>query len=266
MSYDGHKGTDFRLVYLNQINGDGVAVLAAASGRVTAVRDRLPDIAQGSAGAPDVDKVECGNGVMLDHGDGWQTQYCHMRLGSISVAPGQLIEAGGELGRVGLSGNTQFPHVYLQVLHNGAVIDPFAPDGTGACGDTVKTLCKSKPAYQPGGILAAGFATSLLSFENIRCGPQETDSLPLDAPALTFWGYFFGLQKNDEVKITITQPDGATLVQQDFTIERSRAVAYRLTGKRRKLAQWPTGPYAGEVTLLRAGVVFGRNQVLLDVR
>ena len=24
---------------------------------------------------------------------------CHMRLGSISVAPGQLIEAGGELGR-----------------------------------------------------------------------------------------------------------------------------------------------------------------------
>ena len=191
---------------------------------------------------------------------------CHMRLGSISVAPGQLIEAGGELGRVGLSGNTQFPHVYLQVLHNGAVIDPFAPDGTGACGDTVKTLWKSKPAYQPGGILAAGFATSLLSFENIRCGPQETDSLPLDAPALTFWGYFFGLQKNDEVKITITQPDGATLVQQDFTIERSRAVAYRLTGKRRKLAQWPTGPYAGEVTLLRAGVVFDRKQVLPDVR
>lgn len=266
LSYDGHKGTDFRLAHLSQITGDGVAVLAAAAGRVSAVRDRLPDIAQGSTDAPDVDTVECGNGVMLDHDDGWQTQYCHMRLGSISVAPGQLVDAGAELGRVGLSGNTQFPHVHLQVLHNGAVVDPFAPDSNGACGGSEKTLWKSAPAYQPGGILAAGFATSVLNIEQVRAGPPNPASLPPDAPALTYWGFFFGLQKDDVVTIAIMRPDGSILVQQSFAIDRDRAVAYRLSGKKRKIALWPTGTYEGNVVLKRAGGVIDQKSLRVDIK
>lgn len=54
-----------------------------------------------------------GNGVCLDHGDGWWSLYAH--LSRIDVAPGQLVQAGD---RIGLSGNTGVstgPHLHWQL-------------------------------------------------------------------------------------------------------------------------------------------------------
>ena len=46
----------------------------------------------------------CGNGVTLDHGDGWQTQYCHMRRGSVAVKVADLQK----------DSSSMFPKIVLQ--------------------------------------------------------------------------------------------------------------------------------------------------------
>ena len=61
----------------------------------------------------------CGNGVVIRHADGWETQYCHLRRGSVQVAEGDRVEAGEPLGLVGMSGEANFPHVHLSVRRDG---------------------------------------------------------------------------------------------------------------------------------------------------
>ena len=130
---DTHRGVDFAVRDLRAMR-DGMDVLAAATGTVTGRRDGMPDIAHGSAGAPNVNGRECGNGVVLDHGGGWLTQYCHLKEGSVTVANGDQVAVGTALGQVGLSGQTSYPHVHFSLYKDRKRVDPFAPDMTLACG------------------------------------------------------------------------------------------------------------------------------------
>ncbi len=68
-----------------------MAVLAAASGKVLTFRDEIPDADITGPVTSEIKDKDYGNGVLLDYGDGWRTQYCHMRRGSISVKTGQQI-------------------------------------------------------------------------------------------------------------------------------------------------------------------------------
>src|SRR5262249_323708 len=129
--YDKHNGIDIRLLDM-AAQKRGVAVLAAAPGRVARLRDGVQDISIRTPGAPSVDGRECGNGVVIDHGGGWETQYCHLAQGSVRVKVGETVKAGTPLGLVGLSGDTEFPHLHITVRHAGQVVDPFAPVGTAA--------------------------------------------------------------------------------------------------------------------------------------
>jgi murein DD-endopeptidase MepM/ murein hydrolase activator NlpD len=124
-TYDGHKGTDIRLLSVKAAEA-GVPVLASAAGRVKAIRDGMEDrlVAERKASAL-VEGRECGNGAVIDHGDGWETQYCHLRRGSLKVRKGDAVKAGTPLGFVGYSGHAQFAHVHLSVRQNGKIIDPF---------------------------------------------------------------------------------------------------------------------------------------------
>lgn len=105
-TYQGHDGTDIRIPSLARQRA-GVAVLAAAPGIVLRVRDGAPDISVRDLPPGAVAGQECGNGVVIDHGPLWQTQYCHMARGSVIVRRGQPVAAGTPLGRVGLSGDTE---------------------------------------------------------------------------------------------------------------------------------------------------------------
>ena len=90
-TYDGHDGIDIRIPTLRDMTA-GVAVLAAADGTVARTRDEIPDVMFDEANAAAVADRECGNGVVIEHGDGWVTQYCHLKRGSIRVAPGETVE------------------------------------------------------------------------------------------------------------------------------------------------------------------------------
>src|SRR4051794_11835612 len=74
LTYDGHDGTDIRLPNLAAMR-KGVAVVAAADGVVRARRDGMDDVSIRVSGAGAVKGREAGNGVIIDHGNGWQTQY-----------------------------------------------------------------------------------------------------------------------------------------------------------------------------------------------
>ncbi|MFW8635179.1 M23 family metallopeptidase [Cribrihabitans pelagius] len=252
LSYDGHKGTDIALPYLTDMQA-GAAVRAAADGVVAGTRDAMPDRYATKANAESYEGRECGNGVVLRHQGGWETQYCHMKRGSIRVGKGTRVKAGTVLGEVGLSGKTQFPHLHLSVRKDGAVVDPFAPDTLDSCGAAAgATLWAAPPAYQPGGLLGAGFATGIPEYDAIKAGQADEAPLPPDVPALVFWAYAFGGQAGDVLEITVTGPDGA-LVEQRATLGRAQAQFFRAAGRRLRGSGLTAGSYTGTAVLLRAG-------------
>lgn len=123
-SYDGHDGTDFAIRDLDEMSR-GVFVLAAESGTVRAVRNDMEDVLIKPQSRASIAGRECGNGLVIDHGEGWQTQYCHLQRGTVRVYPGDLAARGSALGLIGISGKTEFPHLHFTVRHNGNTIDPF---------------------------------------------------------------------------------------------------------------------------------------------
>ncbi len=72
-TYDTHKGTDIAPMD----PAAPIAVLAAADGVVRGTRDGMDDAIMR---VPDEKRMaaQCGNGVRLDHGGGWTSQYCHL--------------------------------------------------------------------------------------------------------------------------------------------------------------------------------------------
>ena len=106
----GSKGEDWV--------GFGQQVLAVADGVVRDVSDGAPDH-DPLAPQPEPEALTAralyGNYVVLQIAPGVFVHYAHLQRDSVEVKPGQSVRRGAVLGRLGQSGNSNGPHLHLQV-------------------------------------------------------------------------------------------------------------------------------------------------------
>jgi murein DD-endopeptidase MepM/ murein hydrolase activator NlpD len=83
----------------------GLPVLSPVAGQVVAVSTRSPDL---PGGLP--------NEVIVQADDGRVWRFAHFARDSVPLLPGQRLERGKLLGRIGLSGTTTGPHLHMELV------------------------------------------------------------------------------------------------------------------------------------------------------
>ncbi|MHA7773130.1 M23 family metallopeptidase [Roseibium sp. M-1] len=262
-SYDGHKGTDIRVLNTKVI----ADVLASAPGIVRALRNDVPDrLMRTKEDRQAVQDKECGNGVVISHQNGWETQYCHLREGSVVVAAGDRVQRGQAIGQVGYSGFAAFAHVHLAVRHNGEIVDPFlgtvektrqraaiceagatAVTGQGLWRDPVDPLLK----HAKGALIEKGLAGGPVG--TIELETADVTIAAAKAPALVFYARLINLKKGDRIALKLTGPDGVLAESEGQPLEANKAQWVAYVGRKTRSAGWPAGTYTGEVVLVREG-------------
>ncbi|MCD4829430.1 MAG: urea transporter [Candidatus Cloacimonetes bacterium] len=86
-------------------------VLASADGWVARVVDGIDDNPVGQINT----RENWGNLVVLHHGGGVYSMYCHLRPGSVRPREGDWVRRGERLGAVGNSGRSAVPHLHFNV-------------------------------------------------------------------------------------------------------------------------------------------------------
>ena len=266
LTYNGHKGTDIAIRDRAEMR-KGVPVYAAAPGTVIGTRDGMKDISvkelKGKIKA--LKGKDCGNGVHIRNAGGWSTQYCHMRKDSILVRTGDKVVAGQQLGLVGLSGRTEFPHIHLAVRHDKKVVDPFVGlDGAEKCATGRNPLWKPEVLaaldYRTVHLYSAGFTDTKPHRRDIRNGLHQKTVIRKDATLLILWVDAFWPRPGDEITFTLTDQSGRKVFEYRKTVKKKRPRSVFSIGLQRKKPAWPVGVLTGEIRLLRRDGVIGREE------
>jgi murein DD-endopeptidase MepM/ murein hydrolase activator NlpD len=253
-TYAGHDGVDIRLISM-ALERRGVNVLAAAPGQVLRVRDDMADRSIRDQPAGAVAGRECGNGLVIAHGGGWETQYCHMRQGSLAVRAGEQVKAGAVLGKVGLSGDTEFPHLHLTVRKDGKAVDPFAYGAPARACAAGQSLWALTPAYRAGEVLVAGFAAGAVTMQGIQDNGADQPARPSRTAPLVTFVQAIGLEQGDVQRLVLTAPDGATLAESASPpLDHDKAQQMLFVGRGRvPPGGWPAGEYRATYSVTRNG-------------
>lgn len=270
-THDGHEGTDLRVLSMADV-ARGVPVIAMAEGTVLRVRDGEPDhLVVTELDRAAVTSKECGNGVVIDHGLGMEIQYCHVRQGSVIVAPGDQVVQGTKLGEIGASGLAQFPHVHVTVRVDGKVVDPFS--GRALSEGCASGSTEGKPLFSPevitavskgaGTLIAAGLASGPIDHAKLaQSGPP--DSPRAASPNLVGWAWFINLQKGDRVRLMLKNASGHVLADTTSDpLDRNKASWSSFAGKRGSPAP---GEYMLSVSVIRGDVLVIEHNQEFEVR
>ncbi len=254
-TYNGHKGTDIALA--DEITmKNGVNVLAAIDGTIKKIRDGEPDRWATSIELSQTkeDRKECGNAILIDHGNGLQSLYCHLKKNSIRVKTDQKIKKGAVIAQVGMSGLTQFPHLHFGVIWEGAIIDPFTgQSNTGTCGVQKKHLWKKDLVftYQPLSIYAAGFSNIVPELGKIDNNSKPPLSLPKNSELLAFWVNIFGVRQGDKITLEIKDSQGKIFAKREIEQPANRARQFYFTGRKLNGNSLKEGVYTAYVKISR---------------
>jgi CSLREA domain-containing protein len=201
---DGHNGLDIGITNFAAMDA-GVPVLAAAAGNVTFVDDGYFD----RWIEPPYDPAPPVNIVAIDHGNGWRTEYYHLRRDSISVQVGDAVVAGQQIGLVGSSGYSFRPHVHWEVVHDDSPVDPFlAPTD----------YLESPPLHTfdaPKRLLAHGVTNEpapphqqfVEQVSSIDAFPATEEGISMVA-----WATIASLEQGDTWEVEFFRPDGTQLI------------------------------------------------------
>jgi hypothetical protein len=269
-TYDGHDGTDLRVLSLADV-ARGVPVVAVADGKVLRGRDGEPDrLVTSEADRAAVASKECGNGMIVDLGGGYEAQYCHMRQGSLAVKPGEAVMRGQKLGEVGASGMAAFPHVHLTIRLNGKTIDPVT--GHEPASGCLKSGETGEPLFSPDIMAAIDHGETQLIALGLAGGPVDHKALPVapppaataGSPAFVGWGWFINLHQGDRVVVSLAGPDGQEIAaNRSDPLERTKADYSAFAGKRG--APKP-GRYQVRVGIVRDGAMVVERTETYEVK
>lgn len=233
-----------------------VDVLATRAGVVTDVQDNAKDLLilhrhqlmQGDS--------LCGNGVVIDHGGGIQSAYCHLRMGSVKVKKGQRVEAGEVIGAVGQSGFATWPQLGFSMRAGGMMIDPITSmTDIEGCGFKPHPAIPLPPAfaqYNPAAIVAVGFSEDEHSLGSmLRGAAQHQGMMDSEAESLTFWATIIGVRRGDEINITLFDARGRPFETQEIIAAADEAHTPINVTRKRGYARWRKGVYTGRISLTR---------------
>jgi hypothetical protein len=257
-TYEGHDGTDIRVVSMQDV-ARGVPVLAMADGTVFQTRDGVEDrLIKSKQEADAIRRMGCGNAVVIDHGDGYRTRYCHMRKGSIAVRSGDKVTRGQEIGMIGASGLVEFPHVEAAVMKDKKPIDPTTGQNlqAGCLTDPAKAaplFSKEDAALLGKGesqMIGIGVAGELIEHNKLAEGgppPAATTA----SPVRLGWAWVINLHQGDRLQVRLTGPDGAIVADQTSEpMNVPKATYSAFSGKRGTPAP---GDYEVYAALIRDG-------------
>ena len=261
-TYDGHKGVDIRLLSIKDIERN-VPVIAAVDGVVKAFRDGIEDkLPQSEADWEEIKGRECGNGIVLTHHDGYETQFCHLKENSISVKVGDEVKQGDLLGFVGNSGAAEFPHVHLSLRKNGQWIDPVTgkkPSQTCTSDNASKSLFNDETdnffTENTSRLLTSGIAGSVIDHNDlVKLGAPE--NVNEGDEAIVGWGWFINLRKGDQIRFILEGPNGIIAENTSEPLEGHKADYSAFSGKRQIVE---AGEYKLNTELLRNGETIAQS-------
>ncbi|MCB1720295.1 MAG: peptidoglycan DD-metalloendopeptidase family protein [Alphaproteobacteria bacterium] len=254
-TYDGHKGVDFALKS-RAVMENGVNVLAARNGKILRVRDGENDDPKTKGQFDEITAAnrDCGNGIIIDHGQGLQSFYCHLKNDSIKVKPGEQVKEGQTIGFVGQSGVAEFPHLHFTVIWEGSHIDPFTgmtkEDG---CGRFKHSLWEKEIPYAPYALFDGGFASDIPDFKTLNETGARPQEPTLTSKAFVFWISLYQMQKGDQITLKVLDPDGKTFIHREITQDTNRARQHYYTGRKLKDHSLKPGTYTATATLKTEG-------------
>ena len=259
-TYDGHKGTDFRVRDIAEMR-IGIPVLAMADGKVIGIRNTAADkLVESEKARRAVKDRECGNGLAIDHGGGWVTQMCHMARGSVGVKPGDVVKRGQPVGRIGLSGFTAFPHVHVSVRKNDRIVDPMTAREPGAsCEEPGPGLWTASAEMQIGRIstalLQAGYTNGPVTGAELM---KNLVGKATDAGPLVFYATFINLQAGDRVELEVSTQQGIFARSRTEPLAAPKATYTAFAGKKGAVPKGLT--FTGIARLLRNGKVLAERR------
>lgn len=133
----GRHAIDWMAPGADPNGGRGAEVLAVADGRVTAIRDGVPEVATGAAREPVALSDAPGNYIVLDIGQGRFATYEHLEP-DLLVGIGDRVRRGQPIGRVGSTGQASRAHLHFHLADSSSPLEgeglPYILEGATVIG------------------------------------------------------------------------------------------------------------------------------------
>lgn len=269
---DKHNGTDIALANTGVMEA-GVAVRAAAAGRVLALRDGMPDVTVTAERAKLIQKQGCGNVLIIGHGNGWQTRYCHLKNNSLLVKRGDVVSAGQVIGQVGLSGITEYPHLHFMVhrTENGKPIQHYDPfdGGVFESGCKAEKALEQKPLWiepiEYAGPIIMPPLVSDVQITRQMLWQTQPNKLPAKPLTLFIQARGFHTLPGDIWRFSLLAPDSTLQFTHDVKQTRQRQLVEANANFESPHGGFASGPWQATVELMRGGTSMGKQMTSVIV-
>lgn len=226
-SYDGHLGIDIVLPDFVKMD-EGIDVTAVAPGTVISTHDGEFDRNKEWSNA-------MWNAVVIDHDGQFESRYGHLKSGSVAVSVGQTVSAGTKLGEVGSSGRSDMPHLHLELLQRGAVVDPYG----GACSSEREYFRVPLEYQDEFHLIASGISDLEMSLSLVKDPPPRVDRIEADDPRATMWVHLHN-SRPGALQFRFTRPDGSFHGNVDLQLQSFYSMSWWWAWwDRSVLASWP---------------------------